>query len=433
MVKNSNQRIVFPILDADGDPVTGAAADTPDSEYSIDGAAFADCNDEIHEIATASGVYYLDLLAAETNGDCIAIQVKTATATTKTTVLVFYTSAQSLDTVDTNIDTLVTRVPSAFQFTGNYVNAQIKATDDIDLSATQKTSVNTEVDTALSDIDLDHLIQVTAGAEEPTDGAYLDQIMHKGAGQTFDDTTDSLEAVRDNQAAAAPTAAAIADAVWDEVITQAAHNVANSAALYLRNLWRSIVTAIDTAQAGAAGSITLSATESAVNDYFKGQTIAIFGGTGAGQSRACYGYTGGTKVALTRPAWATNPDNTSEYAIVNVGSTVVAAIDDIDFSATMLTSLNAATPAVTVSDKTGFSLSAAGIDAIHDEVIDTNAPANANTLRETINVIASATAGKLSGGGTNTLTFRDLGDTKARVTATVDPNKNRTAVTQDGT
>ena len=107
MIKNSNQRIVFPILDADGDPVTGAAADTPDSEYSLDGATFVDCSDEIHEIATASGIYYLDILAAECNADCATFQIKTATAGTKTTVLVFYTSAQSLDTTDAAVDVAV--------------------------------------------------------------------------------------------------------------------------------------------------------------------------------------------------------------------------------------------------------------------------------------------------------------------------------------
>ena len=113
MIKNSAQRIVFPILDADGDPVTGAASDTPDSEYSLNGGSFVNIADEIHEIATASGIYYLDLTADETNGDVVAIQVKTATAGTKTTVLVFYTSAQSLNTIDTNIDTLLTRLTAA--------------------------------------------------------------------------------------------------------------------------------------------------------------------------------------------------------------------------------------------------------------------------------------------------------------------------------
>ena len=106
MKKNTACRIVFPILDADGDPVTGAAADTPDSEYSLDGATFVDCSDEIHEIATASGIYYLDLLLGETNGDVVAIQVKTATAGTKTTVLVFYTAAQTLDETDVVADAI---------------------------------------------------------------------------------------------------------------------------------------------------------------------------------------------------------------------------------------------------------------------------------------------------------------------------------------
>ena len=95
--------------------------------------------------------------------------------------------------------------------------------------------------------------------------------------------------------------------------------------------------------------------------------------------------------------------------------------------------LGTATQSVTVSDKTGFRLSATGVDDILDEVVDTNAPAASNTLRETVNVVAAACAGKLSGAGTGTLTFRDLGDTKARITATVDVNNNRTAVTPDGT
>jgi hypothetical protein len=86
--KNTAYRVTFPILDADGDLVTGATA--LDSEVSIDGGTFADATSEATEIATASGVYFLDLTAAEMNGDCIAVIVKTSTAGAKTTVLVFY-------------------------------------------------------------------------------------------------------------------------------------------------------------------------------------------------------------------------------------------------------------------------------------------------------------------------------------------------------
>ena len=72
-------------------------------------------------------------------------------------------------------------------------------------------------------------------------------------------------------------------------------------------------------------------------------------------------------------------------------------------------------------------------DAVWDEVMDANAPANANSAREIVNVIASAVAGKLSGGGTVNRVFRDLGDTKDRITAVVDANYNRTTSTPDGT
>ena len=37
-------------------------------------------------------------------------------------------------------------------------------------------------------------------------------------GTTYDNTTDSQEAIRDNMGAAAPTALAVADAVWDEIL-----------------------------------------------------------------------------------------------------------------------------------------------------------------------------------------------------------------------
>jgi len=72
-------------------------------------------------------------------------------------------------------------------------------------------------------------------------------------------------------------------------------------------------------------------------------------------------------------------------------------------------------------------------DMVWDEVMDTNAPANANSARELVNLIAGVLAGKSSGGGTATLVFRDLGDTKNRQSATVTAVGNRTAVTVDGT
>lgn len=86
--KNVAYRVTFPILDADGDLVTAAAA--LDSEVSKDGDTFADATSEATEIATSSGMYFLDLTATEMNADTVAVIVKTSTTGAKTTVIVMY-------------------------------------------------------------------------------------------------------------------------------------------------------------------------------------------------------------------------------------------------------------------------------------------------------------------------------------------------------
>lgn len=85
--KNAAWRVTFPILDADGDPVSGATG--LDSEVSKDGAAFADCTNEATEIGS-SGVYYLDLTNSEMNADTVSIRVQTSSSGAKTTIIVVY-------------------------------------------------------------------------------------------------------------------------------------------------------------------------------------------------------------------------------------------------------------------------------------------------------------------------------------------------------
>jgi hypothetical protein len=80
--------IVYPLLDADGDLVTGAT--TPDAEISKNGDTFADCTNESTEIATTSGVYYLSLTGTELTTDVATIIAKSATAGMKTTVATLY-------------------------------------------------------------------------------------------------------------------------------------------------------------------------------------------------------------------------------------------------------------------------------------------------------------------------------------------------------
>lgn len=81
---------------------------------------------------------------------------------------------------------------------------------------------------------LDKVAKTTAGGTPPIIGSFFDLIMNKSAGQTFDQTTDSLEAITDG-GSSGPTAAVIAAAVWNELM--AGHVTANSAAVELKAIF----------------------------------------------------------------------------------------------------------------------------------------------------------------------------------------------------
>lgn len=114
-------------------------------------------------------------------------------------------------------------------------------------------------------------------------GTTLDTKLNDIQGATFATGTDSLEAIRDR-----------GDSAWTGSATTSDSG---------------------TAQAGAAGSITLQSGASATDNIYNGQVVYISSGTGAFQSRAIDGYTGSSKVATVITDWAVNPDATSVYEI----------------------------------------------------------------------------------------------------------------------
>lgn len=91
-IYGSNYIVRFPILDADGDPVSGAAG--LDSEISADLGSFTDCTNEATEIGS-SGWYYLVLTGTEMLAKSVDIQVKTSTTGAKTTFVSFNTARLS--------------------------------------------------------------------------------------------------------------------------------------------------------------------------------------------------------------------------------------------------------------------------------------------------------------------------------------------------
>lgn len=192
----------------------------------------------------------------------------------------------------------------------------------------------------------------------------------------------------DADALATDAVAEIADGVLDEALS--GHTTAGTLGESLQLIRNG------TAQAGAAGTITLDAGASASDNFYNNTIIQIVGGTGIAQSRIISGYVGATKVATVNGNWVTTPDATSAFVIRAFGSVpgasaptagevadavwdearaghvaggsfgegVASVQGDVTGSAASVT---AGVTVTTNNDKTGYALSAAGVNAVADQ------------------------------------------------------------------
>lgn len=330
-IKNTAYRAVFPILDKTGALVTAAAG--LDSEVSKDQGTFADCTNEATEIATSSGVYYLDLTATEMNADCVAVIVKTTTTDAKTTVLVFYPQESGDIKVDLQSIATATVSTSTAQLGVNVVNAAGTAWGSG---------------------------AITAG--------------------TF--------------AADAITAAKLAA----DVTTELQSGLATAAAL-----------------------TTVSGKIDVVDDFLDTEVAAILAAVD-------------TEVAAIKAKTDNLPTDPADASdIASSFTTVNTKLDTIDdFLDTEVAAIKAKTdnlpaaPAATGDVPTAAANAAALMDL-------SNGIETSITPRQALRLILAASAGKLSGAATTTVTIRNVGDSKNRITATVDSDGNRSAVTVDAT
>ncbi len=115
---------------------------------------------------------------------------------------------------------------------------------------------------------------------------------------------------------------------------------------------------------------------------------------------------------------------------LTAGETVTAASGNAN-AAVQSIATGAITAGAIAADAIGASELAADAlaeiaDAVLDEVIE-----GSTTLRQALRGFAAALLAKASGLATTTAVYRDVGDTKDRITATVDSSGNRTAITLD--
>lgn len=471
--KNVAYRVTFPMYDADGDLVTGASS--PDSEVSKDGGTFTDCTNEATEIATSSGMYFLDLTSTEMNADTVAVIVKSGTAGMKTTVIVLYPQ----ETGDIKVDvqsyggsagTFASGRPevNASHIAGSAVStssAQI-GVNVIQAAGTAWNSGAIGAATLATDTITAAKIAADAiGASELADGAIDAATFAAGA---ITAAAIAADAITDAKVAADVTIASVTGSVGS--VTGAVGSVTGAVGSVTGNVGGSVASVAsggisraslaadtglqsirsNTAAAGAAGTVTLDAAASAVDSFYNGLIVLLTGGTGVGQARLLRAYVGATKVASIEPNWITAPDNTSTFALLPLSYLFGISADDPrtdaidaalvtidDFVDTEVAAIKAKTdnlPATPAATGDAMTLTAGERNAVADALLDrSNGIETSLTPRQAVRLMAAALAGKLSGAATTTLTIRNVGDSKDRITATVDANGNRSAVTTDAT
>lgn len=214
---------------------------------------------------------------------------------------------------------------------------------------------------------------------------------------TPEDATDRYVVLseRDDSGAAPLSVAAIVDAIWDELLS--GHTTAGSAGQAVSDILADTGTDGVVVAAGSKTGYSLTATTGLGN-----QTADI-----TGNLSGSVGSVTGAVGSVTG----------------NVGGNVAGSVGSVTGA---VGSVTAGVTVTTNNDKTGYRLSATGVDDVLDEVVE-----GSYTLRQYLRGFASALMAKLSGAATTSVVIRDTADSKDRVTATVDADGNRSAVTLD--
>ncbi len=183
--------------------------------------------------------------------------------------------------------------------------------------------------------------------------------------------------------------------------------------------------------------IQLASGDSAVNDIYNGcLCVAVIDGTT--EARIINDYVGSTKTAEVAPAWNTaQPDSSDTYTIyLPEGRSVTAATGDWLLQSNMPTNW----PTMSIAAVTGV-VDANVVESNGTDVELTDIPGDTlaagdidgYTLEEALKIVLATCAGEVSGATTTTITIRAADDSKSRITATVDADGNRSALTLDET
>jgi hypothetical protein len=388
-------RVTFPILDADGDLVTGATG--LDSEVSKDAGTFTDCTNEATEIATSSGVYYLDLTAAEMNADTVSVIVKTTSTGAKTTVLVMY----PLETADMPVDVLS-------------ISGDSTAADNLEAAA-DGTGYNLGGGSVVAASVTGAVGSVTGSVGSVT-GA-VGSVTGNVGGNVVGSVASVTARVTANT-----------DQLAGQTVTAAAGVTFPTSVASPTNITGGTLTTVGTVTnavtVGTNNDKTGYSLTQAFPSNFSSLAITAGGSVTAGTVSDKTGY------SLTQ----TFPTHFQDMEIAANGH-VTASVASLSNNAITASSIQGGAITAAKFDVGAIDAAALASDAATEiaTAVLASTVESTETLLGSVRLMRAALVGKLSGAATTTVTIRDAADSKARITATVTADGDRTAVTTDAT
>lgn len=312
-VKNARFTIPVTYRASDGTPTDPT---TPDTEISKDGAAFADCAEEVTTISgTATGVGYITLSGAETNCSFAVVVAKAASGPLSTQIVLKPRLLPILeaDTAQAGAAGSITLAAdaAAYDLAGCIVRTTGGTggggTGGADNQARLITAYNTSTKVATvvpdwetnpsSDTTYDILYtELASNAIKGMVGIDWGNILNTDASVAFTETT-----VKETTTASSVTT------VGTGAITSA--SLATSAVTKVR----SIVTG--TADSGTTSTVVDAERTEGDTDYWKGKWILFTSGTISGQCRLITGFTPGTDTITFTPV-TTQAVGTNTYEIL---------------------------------------------------------------------------------------------------------------------
>lgn len=482
-IKGCRFTLLIPYLDADGDPTDPT---TPDTERSIDGAAYADCTEEVTTITGSNGSGYITLTGDEMNASAVMVAAKVASGP-KATIATLYprvlpvlhsgtaqagaagtiTLASGAAAIDDLYNGCIIRTTGGTGGAGGSGSQGNQARVVVDYNGSTKVATISpswetnpdstttyevlQAETAL--FTFANLVQIS-GAAVATGSAQLgvNVVNFGGSAGTFASGRPDVNTTHIAGSAVSTSSAQIGvNVVQVSGDATAADNLEAAADGTGYNLGGGAVVAASVT--GAVGSVTGS-TGSIASGGISAGSFAAGAIDAAAIAANAIGASELAADAAAEMATAVRSELTTELGRIDVAvstrlatagytsppsaATIAAAVwDYLTSAATTVGSLGKLlvdNVNATISSRLASASYTAAPTAAQNatELLDQAAGVETNrTVRQALRLMLAALGGKLSGAATTTVAIRDTNDSKDRITATVDADGNRTAVTYD--